>query len=72
MSTTVLAGLDPLEPGVQGRGLGVAFGGFVGVGGGELGRQERRHFGSFGRSYGLPLTTVVVPPATGPPRAIVR
>ncbi len=35
----VLAGLDPLEPGGQGGGLGVAFGGRGGVGGGELGGE---------------------------------
>ncbi len=36
----VLAGLDPLEPGGQGGGLGVAVGGRGGVGGGELGGEQ--------------------------------
>ena len=36
----VLRGLDPLDPGLQPGGLGVLLGGGVGVGGGELARQE--------------------------------
>ena len=36
----VLAGLDPLEPGLEGGGPGVAFGGGGRVGGGELGGEQ--------------------------------